>query len=115
MRVLALIYADEGPWETAGPEEQEAVYRAYREFGERAGDKVLGGAELVPTRAATTVRVRDHETVVTDGPAEQRSEPLAGFYLLDCSGLEAAELAAQIPGASTGAVELRAERVEGSQ
>ena len=68
MKVLALIYGDEGRWDSAGDGDREAVYARYRAFGEAAGDRVLGGAELAPTRTATTVRVRDGQTVVTDGP-----------------------------------------------
>ena len=64
MKVMALIYADEGRWDSLGDDERNAVYARYRAFGEAAGDKVVGGAELAPTRAATTVRVRDGQTIV---------------------------------------------------
>jgi hypothetical protein len=108
MKVLALIYGDEGAWEALPSGEREAVYERYRAFGKAADGKVVDGAELAPTSSATTVRVRGDETLVTDGPAEQVAQPLGGFYLLECESLdEAAELAAQIPGAETGAVELR--------
>jgi hypothetical protein len=108
VKVMALIYGDEARWESLGEDERQAVYARYRAFGERSGNKVLDGAELASTRSATTVRVRDGETVVTDGPFAETKEVLGGFYLLDCSDLdEAAELAAQIPGAATGSIELR--------
>jgi hypothetical protein len=108
VKVLALIYGDEGRWDSFDDGQREAVYAQYRAFGESAGEKVVGGAELAPTRTATTVRVRDGQTVVTDGPFAETKETLGGFYVLECSGLdEAAELAAQIPGAATGAIELR--------
>ena len=113
MKVMALIYADEGRWDSLGDDERNAVYARYRAFGEAAGDKVVGGAELAPTRAATTVRVRDGQTIVTDGPFAETKEQLGGFYLLDCESLDdAVELAAQIPGAATGAVEVRAAHEE---
>ena len=113
MKVMALIYGDESRWESLGEEERQAVYARYRAFGESAGAKVLDGAELAATRSATTVRVRDGETVVTDGPFAETKEALGGFYLLECADLdEAAELAAQIPGAATGAIELRAAHEE---
>jgi hypothetical protein len=109
MKVLALIYADPTAWETASPGEREETYARYRAFGERAGDRIVDGAELASTRSATTVRVRGGETVVTDGPFAETKEQLGGFYLFDCSGLDEAEqLAADIPGAAWGAIELRA-------
>ena len=109
MKVLALIYGEEGRWDSITEEQRNKMYARYRAFGEQAGEKILDGAELAPTRSATTVRIRDGETQVTDGPFTETKESLGGFYLLDCSDLdEAAQLAAQIPGAATGAVELRA-------
>jgi hypothetical protein len=115
VKVLALIYADEAAWAAAGEDERKAVYDRYRAFDESAGDKVLGGAELAPTRTATTVRVRDGQTLVTDGPFAETKEQLGGFYLLDCESLdEAVELAAKIPGASRGAIEVRAAHEEES-
>jgi hypothetical protein len=108
MKVLALIYGDESAWEALSKDEREAVYKRYRAFGQNADREVVDGAELAPTGSATTVRVRGDETIVTDGPAEALAEPLAGFYVLECESLDAAaELAAQIPGAETGAIELR--------
>ena len=113
MKVMALIYGDEARWESLGEEERQAVYARYRSFGENARGKVLDGAELAATRSATTVRVRDGETVVTDGPFAETKEALGGFYLLECATLdEATELAAQIPGAATGSIELRAAHEE---
>jgi hypothetical protein len=111
---MALIYGDERHWESLSDEERDAVYTRHRVFAAVAGAKLLQGAELAPTQAATTVRVRDGETVVTDGPFSETKEQLGGFYLLDCPSLdEAAELAAQIPDAATGTIELRAGREEG--
>ncbi len=113
MKVLALIYDDEDAWDSLRDEERQATYARYREFGERAGSKVAGGAELAPTRTATTVRVRDGELLLADGPSAETNEPLGGFYLLEVDSLdEAAELVAGIPAAATGAVELRAESLE---
>jgi len=108
MKVLALIYADPTSWETASADEREAVYARYRAFGERARDSIVDGAELASTRSATTVRVRDGDTIVTDGPFAEAKEQLGGFYLFDCAGLDEAErLAGDIPGAEWGAIELR--------
>jgi hypothetical protein len=108
MKVMALIYGDERRWDSATEDERNAVYARYRMFGELADGKVVDGAELAPTRTATTVRVRSGETIVTDGPYAETKEQLGGFYVLDVGSLEeAAELAARIPGAETGAVEIR--------
>jgi hypothetical protein len=115
VKVLALIYGDETAWERLSEDERTSVYERYRAFGERASGKVADGAEIAPTRSATTVRVRDGQTHVTDGPAVELDEPIGGFYVLDVESVdEAAELAAAIPGASTGAVELRPAYVEES-
>jgi hypothetical protein len=113
VKVLALIYGDEHAWDSLSEEERQEVYARYRAFGENAGSKVVNGEEVAATSAATTVRVRDGETQVTDGPAIELDEPLGGFYVLEVESLdEAAELAAHIPGAASGAVELRAESEE---
>ena len=69
---------------------------------------MVGGAELASTRDATTVRVRDGEALVTDGPYAEVKEALGGYYLFECESMdEAVEYAARIPGAEHGAVEVR--------
>jgi hypothetical protein len=109
VKVLALMYADEDAWESLPEADREARYAEYRAFGDRAGGKIADGAELAPTRTATTVRVRDGELIVSDGPFAETKEALGGFFLFDVESLdEAAELAAGIPAAVHGAIELRA-------
>ena len=109
MKVMALIYGDEAGWESMSDEETKELDAKHREFQQSVGSKVLGGAELAATRSATTVRVRDGKTVVSDGPYAETKEVLGGFYLLDCDDLdEAAKLVAQLQEATTGAVEVRA-------
>ena len=106
MEFLALIHGDEKTWETMGDDERQAVYQRYMDFSER--DEVVGGAELQSTDAATTVRVRDGERVVTDGPYAEVKEALGGFFILNCDSIdEACRLAAQIPAAEQGAIEVR--------
>lgn len=115
MKYLALIYGDENRWSSLGDDERKAIYEQYRAFSEAAGDKVVDGAETADTKSATTVRVRNGQTQVTDGPAEQLPEPLGGFFLLECDTIdEAVALAQQIPGAATGVVEVRPQYVEAS-
>ena len=113
MKVLVLIYGNEEKWEALTPEEAEEVHAQHRAFAAVAAAKVVTGAELAPTEAATTVRVRDGQTVVTDGPFAETKEVVGGFYLLDCDGLdEASKLSSQLIEARTGAIELRAGREE---
>lgn len=113
MKVLALVYGDEDRWDSYTEEQRNEVYARHRAFHERASERILDGAELAPTRTATTVRVRNGNVEVTDGPFAETKEALGGFYLLECTDLdEAAELGAQIAAASTGSVELRGESRE---
>jgi hypothetical protein len=98
VKVLALIYGDEASWESASDAERLAVYERYRSFGASANGKILDGAELASTRTATTVRVRDGKTVISDGPFAETKEALGGFYLFSVDSLdEATELAKRIP------------------
>ena len=111
MKYMALIYADASRWEHFSPEQREAAYGRYRAFGEEAtrANVMLGGAELAPTHDATTVRIQDAETLVTDGPYAEVKEALGGYYLLEADDLDAAiEIAARIPAARMGgAIEVR--------
>jgi hypothetical protein len=110
VKYLALLYADEEIWASLSQEETEAAYAQYAKFGEEAeaAGVVVGGNELALTRDATTVRVRDDELLVTDGPYAEVKEALGGYYLLECESMEEAiEWAARIPGAEHGAVEVR--------
>ena len=110
MKYLCTIYDDESQWINATPEEMGAVMAAYNAFteGARAAGVVAGGEGLEPTSSATTIRVRDGERVLSDGPFAETKEQLGGYYLLECDSLdEAIEWAAKIPGAATGSVEVR--------
>jgi hypothetical protein len=111
MQVMALIYADEGWWQGLNVDERTRVYGRYRTFADEAGAAgvLVGGDELGPTRDATTVRVRGHETLVTDGPYAEAKEALGGYFVLEVPTLDDAVVwAAKIPGAEHGAVEVRA-------
>ena len=108
MKYLCTIYGDESQMSSATPEQVSEVLAAYGAFGEEAGDVILGGEGLQPTSTATTVRVRNGERMLTDGPFAETKEQLGGFYLLECNSLdEAIEWAAKIPGARFGSVEVR--------
>ena len=107
MKYLALIYGEEGAWEALDEDERKRVNERYRAFSSAADGKIVAGAEMTGTRSATTVRVRDGDTRVSDVPSEKLDQALGGFYVLECDSMdEAVELAARIPGAETGAVEV---------
>jgi hypothetical protein len=111
MRYALLIYEDEKYYEEATPEDWEKAMVAHNAFGAEAAERGMepGGDALQPTAAAKTVRFVDGKpTLVTDGPYAETKEQLGGFYILDCQDLdEAIELAAKIPSAEGGAIEIR--------
>jgi len=110
MQFMALIYSDEQAWESLPDAERASTLERYLEFGKRGrkSGSVVGGDELAPTSAATTVRVRGDETLVTDGPYAEVKEALGGYFLLECDSIdEACGLAAQIPASQHGAIEVR--------
>jgi hypothetical protein len=109
MRYLLLIYTEE-PTETAPEDVMAAEIEGYDAFSQEVRDRGLyeAGEALHPTASATTVRVRDGQTVTTDGPFAETKEQLGGFYLIKARDLdEAIEVAAKIPGAKRGSVEVR--------
>lgn len=103
-----LIYDDEtAVW---SPEQEQEVMAAYWAYSGMLTDSGKGdaGEALHPTSTATTIRVRDGQTLTTDGPFVESKEALGGFYIINAADLdEAIGLAAQCPGARTGAVEVR--------
>ena len=110
MKYLLTIYTDESRFAEATPEDVQQVMDAYEAFGRAAAAAGvrLGGEGLQPSGTATTVRVRDGETITSDGPFAETREQLGGYYLLDCRDLdEAIGWAAKIPGAQDGRVEVR--------
>lgn len=115
MEYLALIYADETAWAAMAEADRAGWYDRYRAFTQDAAKAgvMVSGDELAPTSDATTVRVRDGEALVTDGPYAEVREALGGYFILDCSSLEEAlDWAARIPGAEHGAVEVRPVHLE---
>jgi hypothetical protein len=107
---VAFIYSADVDW--SQPDEgQQAMMAEYGAFGEAAAAVIRGGAVLYPTATATTVRVsggKGGDVLTTDGPYAETKEVLTGFYILECADLdEAVATAAGIPGAWSGAVEVR--------
>jgi hypothetical protein len=108
MQFALLIYGDEEAEASMPPEGSRQMMEGYRSFGQRNAEAIQGGDALRPTATATTVRVRNGERMLTDGPFAETREHLGGFYLVDVPSIdEAVALAAEIPGASTGSVEVR--------
>jgi hypothetical protein len=107
MQFLALIHANQDDWESLSDDERQAVYQRYGDFGQR--DEVVDGAELESTSSATTVRVRNGDRLVTDGPYAEVKEALGGYYILECDSIdEACRLAAVLPAADYNvAIEIR--------
>src|SRR4051812_43917912 len=102
MQYLLLIHSDE----TREPD--PAMMEQYFAFSDSIRDRTVEAAPLEASTASTTVRVRDGQTLVTDGPFAETKEQLGGFYLIDVESLdEALEWAAKIPSAESGAIEVR--------
>ena len=110
MKYLLLIYENEGNWAGLSEAEQGQIFQEYMTY---TGDihksgNYLGGEALQPIATATSVRVRDDKTLSTDGPFAETREQLGGYYLVEAQDLdEAIALAARIPAARTGTVEVR--------
>jgi hypothetical protein len=108
MRYMLLIYGCERPdWNTEAHADKIAAVRAFTR--QCAEDGVLLASDpLHTTESATTVRVRDGETLMTDGPFAETAEHLGGYFILDCADLdEALRYAARCPMAAEGSVEVR--------
>ena len=110
MHYMCLIYDDEDVWNGLPEDERNALYGEYTSFTEsiREGGQYVQADQLQPISTATTVRVRDGKTLVTDGPFAETKEQLGGYFLVDVDDLDAAiEAASRIPGARTGSIEVR--------
>jgi hypothetical protein len=113
MRYMMLIHQGSTPlpgsdaWESLSDEQKGAVYAAYKALNETPG--MTPGMQLQPPETATTVRVQDGATLITDGPFAEIKESIGGYFLFEAGDLDAAiELAARVPAASMGgAVEVR--------
>jgi hypothetical protein len=110
MKYMLLIYHEEQGWDSLTEAEREQVYGEYRQLrGDlESSGQWLDGSELQPVATATAVRVRDGKELVTDGPFAETHEQLGGYFLIEAKDLdEATSIAARIPSAKTGTVEVR--------
>jgi hypothetical protein len=110
MQYLLMIYrseAEHGEMDAATRQKMMAEYGAFTQSIIQSGNFKAGDA-LQPTTTATTVRVRDGKTLTTDGPFAETREQLGGYYLVEARDLDAAlAIAARIPGAKVGSIEVR--------
>ena len=110
MQYLLMIYDEEKVWEKLPEAERNGLYAEYGAFTTALQESgaLVGANQLQPTGTATTVRVRDGETLVTDGPFAETKEQLGGYYVLECENIdEALQYAAKIPAAEQGSIEVR--------
>jgi hypothetical protein len=110
MKYMLLIYQEEKAWASHTEAERQEIYRQYRELIEELtrDGKYLVGDELQPSASANLVQVRQSKTLITDGPFAETREQLGGFFLVEVKDLaEANEIAARIPSALTGTIEVR--------
>jgi hypothetical protein len=114
MRYAMLIYSDQERWfglseEEAAKASEESLPKWYAFFEELAkADPEMSGKELDDIRTAKTVRVRDGEVLVTDGPFAETKEQIGGFFDTNLPDLDTAlEFAAKIPAAEYGSIEIR--------
>lgn len=110
MKYLCLIYEDEKAYATMDQAATDAVMGEYYAFTEeiRAAGQYVAGEALLPVNTATSVRVRNGKISTTDGPFAETREQLGGFYLIDAKDLnEAIQIAAKIPAAKLGTIEVR--------
>jgi hypothetical protein len=110
VKYLCLIYDEEKKWATMAKSEADAMMGEYFAFteGVKKSGHYVGGEALQPTQTATTVRVRQGKVSTTDGPFAETKEQLGGYYLIEARDLnDAIQVAAKIPSARIGAVEVR--------
>jgi hypothetical protein len=107
MKYMLLIYGDEQAWSDP---EREACYRDSTKLAHnlKASGHYLAAGPLQPVSSATSVRVRNERPLITDGPFAETREQLGGYFIIDANDLdEALSIAARIPAASKGTVEVR--------
>lgn len=107
MKYLCLVYSDEDKLHSLPESPKDAECMACAQSLADSGH-LLGGEALEPVQTAMTVRVRNGKVSVTDGPFAETKEQLAGFYFIDARDLdEAIQIAAKIPPARVGSIEVR--------
>jgi hypothetical protein len=110
MKYMFLLYVPDRPSPEAGTEGYREMFEAYANATRAMAEAgvLIESAPLAPAATATTLRVRDGETLLTDGPAAEIKEQLGGYTFVDCASLdEALKWAATLPTAREGTIEVR--------
>jgi hypothetical protein len=110
MQYMLLIYDDEQAWANLSEAERNGLYGEYGAFTKELREKgaLVAGEQLQSTAAATTVRIRKGDQLVTDGPFAETKEQLGGYYVIEVESVdEALEWASKIPSARYGSIEVR--------
>jgi hypothetical protein len=110
MQYMLLIHSDQTLWQDLDEAEAGAIVEAYGAVTQEMHEAgvFVAGDQLQPTSAATTVRERNGERLITDGPFAETKEQLGGYYLIDAESLdEAIEWAAKLPTVRHGSIEIR--------
>lgn len=110
MKYILLIYHDEQAWNGLSKSEHEQIYLEYRQLIQQlqSSGHYLVGDQLQSTTTARSVRVRNGKQLVTDGPFAETREQLGGFFMIEANDAdEANKIAARIPSARMGTVEVR--------
>ena len=110
MKYMLLIYHDEQVWSGYTEAERQQIYGDYRQLIQelQSKGKYLAGNQLQATTTASTVRVRENSQLITDGPFAETREQVGGFFLIEANDLdEATSIAARIPSARSGSIEVR--------
>jgi hypothetical protein len=110
MEYILLIYGNEAENKKLSEATHQQMFQEYMTFTQdlTKSGKNKGGAPLEQVATATTVRVRNGKTVVTDGPFAETKEQLGGYYLVEAKDLDdAISIASRIPGAKFGSIEVR--------
>jgi hypothetical protein len=110
MQFLLLIYESESARASRTEADNHAMFAEYNAFTAsiKSAGKMIAGDALQPVETATTLRIRDGKTLMTDGPFAETKEQLGGYYLVEANDLDdALSIAARIPAAKTGSIEVR--------
>ena len=110
MQYMLLIYNPPGDWSSVPADEQQRIMQAYGSFTEELRDsgKMIAGDALQDISTATSIRVRDGETLTTDGPFAETKEILGGYYLVEAPDLDTVlDHASRVPNVHYGSIEVR--------
>jgi hypothetical protein len=110
MKYLLLMYADEAIGSNWSEEERQAAAKTWAAFRKEmsASGVLISSNGVAPDTSATTIRVRNDKTMITDGPFAETHEQLGGYFLVECNDLdEAIRWAEKIPTAQYGSIEIR--------